>query len=63
MEMAISGSPLENDHSRQPTRIFNALEEANMAILLIFVCIFPELFYVADDPFAQATLFYPNKVS
>ena len=31
-----------------------------MAILLIFVCIFPELFYAADDTFARAILLYPK---
>jgi len=31
-----------------------------MAILLIFVCIFPELFYAADETFARAILLYPN---
>jgi hypothetical protein len=32
-----------------------------MAILLIFVYMFPELFYTADDTFVRATLLYPNK--
>ena len=31
-----------------------------MAILLIFVCMFPELFYAADDTFARATLLCPD---
>jgi hypothetical protein len=29
-----------------------------MAILLIFIYIFPELFYATDDTFTRATLFY-----
>jgi hypothetical protein len=65
--MAISGSPPKNDHSRgrcSPYAYYvDASKEANMAVLLIFVYIFPELFYAVDDTFARATQLYPNKVS
>jgi hypothetical protein len=65
--MAISGSPPKNDHSRSRRSPYayhvDASKEANMAVLLIFVYIFPDLFYAADDTFARATQLYPNKVS
>jgi hypothetical protein len=54
----------KNDHSRgkcssQACHI-DLLKYANMAILLIFICVFPELFHAADDTFARATPLLPQ---